>query len=340
MQIDAKGLYKTYRDSRGQLVQALCGVDVHVSSGDFVAISGPSGCGKSTLLNVLGCLDRPDAGFCQLDGEDVAGWPEGRRAAFRNRRLGFVFQSFHLLPFLNVRENVDLPLLYVRDTPPPERLDIAGLLGSVGLAGTEERYPSRVVGRAAAACRDCSCARPGGRSALGRRADRQSRSSDRPTHPRSVRRACAPGSDDHSGHPRSRCCGPCESTVADGGRHNRPRYGRWSARSPRMTSTNIRAALQVVTAQPARTILLALPVAVSTALALATLIIDAGLTARAEAAARSFGTDVISIRPGTRIIAGKAAPSARSVRKMWRSCGAVYAGPWRSKGRVSKIACR
>jgi putative ABC transport system permease protein len=75
-----------------------------------------------------------------------------------------------------------------------------------------------------------------------------------------------------------------------------------------MTSTNIRAALQVVTAQPARTILLALPVAVSTALALATLIIDAGLTARAEAAARSFGTDVISIRPGTRIIAGKSGP--------------------------------
>ena len=146
MQIDAKGLYKTYRDSRGQLVQALCGVDVHVPSGDFVAISGPSGCGKSTLLNVLGCLDRPDAGFCQLDGEDVAGWPEGRRAAFRNRRLGFVFQSFHLLPFLNVRENVDLPLLYVRDTPPPERLDIAGLLGSVGLAGTEERYPAELSG--------------------------------------------------------------------------------------------------------------------------------------------------------------------------------------------------
>ena len=75
-----------------------------------------------------------------------------------------------------------------------------------------------------------------------------------------------------------------------------------------MTSTNIRAALQVVTAQPARTMLLALPVAVSTALALATLIIDAGLTARAEAAARSFGTDVISIRPGTRIIAGKSGP--------------------------------
>jgi len=146
MQIDAKGLYKTYSDSRGQPVQALCGVDLHVPSGDFVAVSGPSGCGKSTLLNVLGCLDRPDSGFCQLDGEDIAAWPEGRRAAFRNRRLGFVFQSFHLLPFLNVSENVDLPLLYVRDTLSPERLNMAGLLGSVGLAGTEERYPAELSG--------------------------------------------------------------------------------------------------------------------------------------------------------------------------------------------------
>jgi len=146
MQIDAKDLYKTYRDSRGQPVQALCGVDLHVSSGDFVAISGPSGCGKSTLLNVLGCLDRPDSGFCQLDGENIAAWREGRRAAFRNRRLGFVFQSFHLLPFLNVQQNVDLPLLYVRDTPSPGRQDMAGLLGSVGLAGTEERYPAELSG--------------------------------------------------------------------------------------------------------------------------------------------------------------------------------------------------
>jgi putative ABC transport system ATP-binding protein len=146
MQINAKDLYKTYRDSRGRSVQALCGVDLNVSSGEFVAISGPSGCGKSTLLNVLGCLDRPDSGCCQLDGENIAAWPEGRRATFRNRRLGFVFQNFHLLPFLNVRENIDLPLLYVRDTPAPAHLDMAGLLSSVGLTGTEERYPAELSG--------------------------------------------------------------------------------------------------------------------------------------------------------------------------------------------------
>lgn len=146
MQIDAKGLYKTYHDSRGQPVQALCGVDVHVPSGDFVAISGPSGCGKSTLLNVLGCLDRPDSGSCRLGGDDIAAWPEGRRAAFRNRHLGFVFQSFHLLPFLNVRENVELPLLYCHDAPSDRHPDTGALLRSIGLADTESRYPTELSG--------------------------------------------------------------------------------------------------------------------------------------------------------------------------------------------------
>ena len=146
MQIDANDLHKTYRDSRGQPVQALCGVDLHVSSGAFVAVSGPSGCGKSTMLNVLGCLDRPDRGSCRLDGEEVAAWPETRRARFRNRRLGFVFQSFHLLPFLNVKENVELPLLYSHDIPAAAPPKIGDLLGSVGLEGTEERYPAELSG--------------------------------------------------------------------------------------------------------------------------------------------------------------------------------------------------
>ncbi len=146
MQIDAHDLYKTYRDSRGQPVQALCGVDLHVRAGEFVAVSGPSGCGKSTLLNVLGCLDRPDRGSCRLNGEEVASWPETRRAAFRNRRLGFVFQSFHLLPFLSVKDNVELPRLYAHDGPATAPLNVSDLLDSVGLAGTEERYPAELSG--------------------------------------------------------------------------------------------------------------------------------------------------------------------------------------------------
>jgi putative ABC transport system ATP-binding protein len=145
MRIDISDLHRTYRDSRGQAVPALSGVELHVSSGEFVAVSGPSGCGKSTLLNVMGCLDRPDAGVCRLDGEDVAAWPEAQRARFRNRRLGFVFQSFHLLPFLSVRENVELPLLYSRETP-ARPTHTADVLTAVGLGGMEGRYPSELSG--------------------------------------------------------------------------------------------------------------------------------------------------------------------------------------------------
>jgi putative ABC transport system ATP-binding protein len=145
VRIDISHLQKSYRDSRGAVVAALNGVDLRVGTGDFVAVSGPSGCGKSTLLNVIGCLDRPDSGACCLDGEDVAGWPEARRAMFRNRRLGFVFQSFHLLAFLNVRENVELPLLYAHETP-ATATRTEDVLIAVGLRGMEARYPSELSG--------------------------------------------------------------------------------------------------------------------------------------------------------------------------------------------------
>ena len=145
MQIDISDLHKTYRDTRGQLVPALTGVTLTIGSGDFVAVSGPSGCGKSTLLNLIGCLDRPDGGTCRLDGDDVATWPEARRAAFRNRRLGFVFQSFHLLPFLTVRENVELPLLYAQKIP-VQLVPTPDVLNAVGLGRMERRYPTELSG--------------------------------------------------------------------------------------------------------------------------------------------------------------------------------------------------
>jgi putative ABC transport system ATP-binding protein len=145
VQIELRELYKTYHDSHGQPVRALGGVNLQVPSGDFVAISGSSGCGKSTLLNLLGCLDRPDKGACMLDGEDVSSWPERRRAMFRNRRIGFAFQSFHLLPFLNVRENVELPSLYSREAPSAST-KVPALLESVGLGGMDERYPAELSG--------------------------------------------------------------------------------------------------------------------------------------------------------------------------------------------------
>ena len=145
MRIEINDLEKTYQDSHGQPVPALRGLNLRVATGEFVAVTGASGCGKSTLLNVLGCLDRPDRGSCRLDGEDVADWPERRRAAFRNRRIGFVFQSFHLLPFLTVRQNVELPFLY-SDVDPPAANTVSTLLKSVGLEDMESRFPGELSG--------------------------------------------------------------------------------------------------------------------------------------------------------------------------------------------------
>lgn len=145
MRIELNDLEKTYRDSHGQPVPALRGLSLRVAAGEFVAVTGTSGCGKSTLLNMLGCLDRPERGSCCLDGENVADWPERRRAAFRNRRIGFVFQSFHLLPFLTVRQNVELPYLY-SDVPPSDKDAVSTLLKSVGLEGMESRFPGELSG--------------------------------------------------------------------------------------------------------------------------------------------------------------------------------------------------
>jgi ABC-type lipoprotein export system ATPase subunit len=145
VQVELTNLDKTYRDSRGQPVRALRGVSLRIAPGEFVAVMGSSGSGKSTLLNIIGLLDRPDGGSCRLDGEEVVDWPESRRALFRNRRIGFIFQSFHLLPFLNIRENVELPFLYSRDggTGPG---DLSRLLASVELQGMEHRFPGELSG--------------------------------------------------------------------------------------------------------------------------------------------------------------------------------------------------
>ncbi len=130
----------------GQSVRALAGVDLAIARGEFVAITGASGSGKSTLLNILGCLDRPDAGSYTLDGTDVAALDDEALSATRNRRIGFVFQSFHLLPRLNVLENVLLPRRYC-DAPDPEAPARAeALLERVGLGDRLRHRPQELSG--------------------------------------------------------------------------------------------------------------------------------------------------------------------------------------------------
>lgn len=112
--VQLKGITRVYRTG-AIAVEALRGIDLEIKEGNFVSIMGASGSGKSTLMNILGCLDKPTAGTYHLNGDDVSMFDKGMLAKVRNRMLGFVFQSFHLLPRTSALENVELPLLYSDD---------------------------------------------------------------------------------------------------------------------------------------------------------------------------------------------------------------------------------
>ena len=130
----------------GQVVAALGGVDLQIPRGQFVAIVGPSGSGKSTLLNILGCLDRPDSGSYALDGTDVSSFDDAQASAFRNEKIGFVFQSFHLLRRLSVLENVTLPSRFYRG--PKEDFDSRAqyLINKMGLQSHLQHLPGQLSG--------------------------------------------------------------------------------------------------------------------------------------------------------------------------------------------------
>ncbi len=127
-------------------VHALAGVDLRLEHGEWLAITGPSGAGKSTLLNVIGCLDRPTSGSYWIDGVDAARLTDGERAALRSRRIGFVFQSFHLLPYRTVLENVMLAEIYRRQRSAGRRARARATLERVGLGHRADFLPGKLSG--------------------------------------------------------------------------------------------------------------------------------------------------------------------------------------------------
>jgi len=143
--IRMEGIRKVY-DTGKVKVEALKGVDLNVRRGEFVAIVGPSGSGKSTLMNLIGCLDTPTEGAYWPAGEDVSRFTRDELADVRNRRVGFVFQQFNLLPQISAYENVELPLLFGGLPPRERRTRVEELLARVGLSDRMEHKPTELSG--------------------------------------------------------------------------------------------------------------------------------------------------------------------------------------------------
>ena len=143
--IEARGISKIY--SLGEVdVRALCPTALTIDVAEFIAVMGPSGSGKSTLMNILGCLDKPSSGTYLLDGVDVGRLNRDERAEIRNKKIGFVFQGFNLLPRTSAIENVELPLLYNGFSAQDRRQRALTALKKVGLEGREDHHPSQLSG--------------------------------------------------------------------------------------------------------------------------------------------------------------------------------------------------
>jgi len=141
--LKTENMSKTYTLGKRD-VRALSNLNLQVKRGEFIAIMGPSGSGKTTLLNVLGCIDKPTSGKVLLDNIDVAGMPESQLYKLRRNKIGFVFQTFNLLPYLNARENVELPMENNKTSKIQRSARAKELLAMVGLSGREEHRPQRL----------------------------------------------------------------------------------------------------------------------------------------------------------------------------------------------------
>jgi putative ABC transport system ATP-binding protein len=143
--IRLEGISRTYQLG-GQPVHALDGITEHIQPGEHVAIMGPSGSGKSTLLNILGCLDRPDAGRYWLDGREVGTLSDEELTAVRRNLIGFVFQSFHLIPRLTAAENVELPMVFAGLSRAERRERVESALAAVDLSDRMDHRPDQLSG--------------------------------------------------------------------------------------------------------------------------------------------------------------------------------------------------
>jgi len=139
------GVEKVYRTDRIETV-ALSDINLQVAAGEFVSVMGPSGCGKSTLLNVIGLLDEPTKGRVHLNGAPITSYRDAALARLRNREIGFIFQTFHLIPDLSVADNVEIPLLYRRLSHAERRRQALAALDRVGLTARIHHFPSQLSG--------------------------------------------------------------------------------------------------------------------------------------------------------------------------------------------------
>jgi putative ABC transport system ATP-binding protein len=143
--IRLQGIEKVYRTDRIETV-ALADVNIEVAEGEFISVMGPSGCGKSTLLNLIGLLDAPTKGTVQINGSPIATYRDRALAAVRNKEIGFVFQTFHLIGDLSVLDNVQIPLLYRRLSNAERRKLALAALDRVGLSARVHHFPSQLSG--------------------------------------------------------------------------------------------------------------------------------------------------------------------------------------------------
>lgn len=144
--IELSGIEKVYRTKEIETT-ALENINLNVDKGEFLSVMGSSGCGKSTLLNIIGLLDAPTEGTVEIDGTTTSSMSDSALAAFRNSRIGFVFQSFHLIPTLNVADNVELPLIYRKGISSAERRRmVRDVLNRVGLSHRMHHMPAQLSG--------------------------------------------------------------------------------------------------------------------------------------------------------------------------------------------------